>query len=278
MKKLVVICVVLFLNCLVIENVNAQKRSRQFDKGIESYNEGNYSEASKAFEVAFKKTQDIVALYNAGFTAYLCKDYERASGFFKRCITEQYYEKGEVYAKLADCYMDKNDISQARNTLESGFLSFPSNQSILIGLINLYISADNIADRLFELIHKAQNNEPTNASLYYVEGSCYFQIGDYDKAIVAYTKSNELDPTYEFGLIGIGVLYYNKALEIQDKISPDKEDPKYKILLSEFKDALKLAIEPFEKAFDISANEEVKINIAEYLKNIYNNLKEDDDK
>lgn len=276
MKNLVIICIVFVLNCLIIGNVNAQKRSKQFDKGIELYNDGDYSNASKAFEIAFKKTNDMAALYNAGFTALLSKDYDRSSEFLKRCIDAQYYENGEVYAKLADCYMNKNDILQARNILEEGFQKFPLNQSILVSLINLYINTDNSTDRLFTLIHTAQYNDPTNAALYYVEGNCYYQIGDYDKAIAAYEKSNDCDPTYEFGLIGMGVLYYNKALELQENVPQDKENPKYKIIKEEFNAALKLAIPPFEKAFSLSTDENIKISIAEYLKNIYNNLKEDD--
>lgn len=270
MKRIIIICIVFFL---IIGDVNAQKRSKHFEKGLELYDEGNYYKASKEFEAAYKKTHEITALYNAGIAAQLFKDYERASVFFRKCIDSQYYENGKVYSNLADCYVNTNDLSQARNILEEGLNIYPQSTDILIGLINLYIELDSYPDRLFSLIRQAQANDPTNASLYYVEGNAYCKIGDYDKAIATYEKSSEIDPTYEFGFIGIGVLYYNIALDLQKRAEREGEDSRYNIIKDEFTATIKLAIEPFEKAFNISANKNIKLNVAEYLVNIYNYLK-----
>ena len=44
---------------------------------------------------------------------------------------------------------------------------------------------------------------------------------------------------------------------------------KYEALVAEFNTALKNAIEPFEKAFELCRDNGIKVNIAEYLKNIY---------
>ena len=40
-------------------------------------------------------------------------------------------------------------------------------------------------------------------------------------------------------------------------------------LVEEFETALKNAIDPFEKAYEVSKNNDIRVNIAEYLKNIY---------
>ena len=40
-------------------------------------------------------------------------------------------------------------------------------------------------------------------------------------------------------------------------------------LVEEFEKTLMSACEPFEKAYEISKDEALKVNIAEYLKNIY---------
>ena len=40
-------------------------------------------------------------------------------------------------------------------------------------------------------------------------------------------------------------------------------------LIEEFEAALMNAIEPFEKAFNITKDNQIKVSIAEYLKNIY---------
>ena len=44
-------------------------------------------------------------------------------------------------------------------------------------------------------------------------------------------------------------------------------DAKYMALMGEFEKTLKACIEPFEKAFELTKDNEIKANIAEYLKN-----------
>ena len=121
---------------------------------------------------------------------------------------------------------------------------------------------------LFELIDHAKKNEPNNASLYYVEGNIYKQLGKTEEAIKAYYSCSGINPDYEFGFIGAGILYYELALEYQDKAQNEFDDKKYEALVAEFEKALESAFEPFEKAFEISKDDSIKVNIAEYLKNI----------
>jgi hypothetical protein len=45
------------------------------------------------------------------------------------------------------------------------------------------------------------------------------------------------------------------------------DDAKYMVLVGQFEEALKGCIEPFETAFNLSAEGDVKVSIAEYLKN-----------
>lgn len=250
---------------------------KYLDEGMNSYTFGNLEEATALFEKAAEASAtaplskvDTTALYNAGYTAWAVKNYERAKGFFEKCLDAgYYYEGGEVYAKLGDIYSNLGDAKKGADILEQGFVKFPQSQSILIGLINYYISSGENADRLFVLIDEAKKNEPNNASLYYVEGNIYKELKDYDKAVAAYMKCAEINPEYEFGFIGAGILYYEQAIELQEKASNELDDKKYNALVVEFEQALKNALEPFEKAYAVSKDNSLKVNIAEYLKNIY---------
>ena len=247
------------------------------DDGMSAYMLGNYKKASKLFgksaETAMTEPLsrlDTAALYNTGYTAWLAQDMERAKSYFEKCIENgYYYEGGEVFAKLADVLTQLGDKDGSRDVLEQGFTKFPQSQSILIGLINYYLENNQNPDRLFELISKAKENEPTNASLYYVEGNIHNQLGNKEKAIEAYMKCSEINPEYEFGFIGAGILYYNLAIDIQEKASNELDDRKYEALVVEFEEALMNAREPFEKAYGVSKDDSIKVNVAEYLKNIY---------
>ena len=241
----------------------------------EAYNKytlGDLASASKYFEKAAEVEAlaplskiDTTSIYNAGFTAWATKDMSKAKELFEKCYNlGYYYEGGEVFAKLADV-----DTLNTKKYLEEGFEKFPQSQSILIGLINYYLKSNESTDRLFELLDKAKANEPNNASLYYVEGNIRSQLGDTENAVKAYRKCAEINPEYEYGFIGEGTMYYNKAIEVQTKAQDELDDTKYMALVKEFEEDLKACIPAFEKAFEVTKSEQVKAGVAEYLKNAY---------
>lgn len=241
----------------------------------EAYNKytlGDLASASKYFEKAAEVEAlaplskiDTTSIYNAGFTAWATKDMSKAKELFKKCYDlGYYYEGGEVFAKLADV-----DTLNTKKYLEEGFEKFPQSQSILIGLINYYLKSNESTDRLFELLDKAKANEPNNASLFYVEGNIRSQLGDTENAVKAYRKCAEINPEYEYGFIGEGTMYYNKAIEVQTKAQDELDDTKYMALVKEFEEDLKACIPAFEKAFEVTKSEQVKAGVAEYLKNAY---------
>ena len=250
---------------------------KYLDEGMNSYTFGDLVKASLLFEKAVEASAtaplskvDTTALYNAGYTAWAVKDYERAKNFFEQCLAANYYyEGGEVYAKLGDVYTNLGDAKKGAELIEQGFVKFPQSQSILIGLINYYMTSGENADRLFVLIDEAKKNEPNNASLYYVEGNIYKELKNYEKAVESYMKCAEINPEYEFGFIGAGILYYERAVELSEQASNEFDDKKYNALVEQFEQALLDALEPFEKAYNVTKDNTLKVSIAEYLKNIY---------
>ncbi len=240
-----------------------------------SYSLGNMGQASVYFEKAAKVSAtaplsvvDTNAVYNAAYTAWSANDLARAEKLFLDGVKVGVYgTDGDSYAKLADI-ADKNGNQEAsKKYLEEGFSKFPQSQAILVGLINYYIKSGDDTNRLFELLDEAKKNEPTNASLYYVEGNIDEQLGRLDEAVVAYRKCAEVDPNYEWGYIGEGIHFYNLAVDLQEKASNEMDDAKYMAIMGEFETALKSCIGPFEKAFELSNDDVVKASVAEYLKN-----------
>jgi tetratricopeptide (TPR) repeat protein len=265
-----------------IENIN----KKYLDEGMNKYMLEDLAAASALFGKSAEPAAtaplskvDTTALYNAGFTAWMVKDYPTAKTYFDKCLAvNYYYEDGEVFAKLADIYTNLEQKTEARDILEKGFTMFPQSQSILIGLINYYLTNNEDPNRLFELIALAKKNEPNNASLYYVEGNIYNELRQADpekaeeyvaKAVAAYDACAGINAEYEFGYIGKGIMYYNIAIELQDKAANELDDAKWAALNDQFAAALKNAREPFENAYNVSKDDALRVNIAEYLKNIY---------
>ena len=238
-----------------------------------------FGKSAEAAATAPLSKVDTTALYNAGFTAWMIKDYPTAKTYFDKCLAvNYYYEDGEVFAKLADIYTNMDQKTDARDILEKGFTKFPQSQSILIGLINYYLTNNEDPNRLFELISLAKKNEPNNASLYYVEGNIYNELRQADpenaeeyiaKAVQAYDACAGINASYEYGFIGKGIMYYNIAIELQEKAANELDDAKWAVLNDKFTTALKSAREPFEQAYNVSKDDALRVNVAEYLKNIY---------
>ena len=55
-----------------------------------------------------------------------------------------------------------------------------------------------------------------------MEGNVLNQFGDTENAIAAYERAGIIDPSYEFGYIGLGLLFYNQALALQEECKKEK--------------------------------------------------------
>ena len=157
---------------------------------------------------------------------------------------------------------------------ENGFSKYPTNQSILVSLINAYLESNDDPNKILDLIKKAQENEPANASLYYAEGNVWKNLKEMEKALACYQKSIETDPNYYYGSFAIGAAYYDRAVDIQTKATEEMDDAKYEALVKQLEENLEAAIVPFESCFSICPDQEIKMVVAEYLKNIYFRFRE----
>ena len=255
------------------------------NEAYNAYRFGDLNAASKLFEKAYDMAAlaplskvDSAALYNSALAAWYAGSFERAAAQYEKSIAIDYAgDDGDAYVKLADIASKQGDNALSKSWLEKGFVKFPQSQGILVGLINYYINNDGDTAELFSLLDKAKANEPGNASLYYVEGNIHKNLGEVEAAVAAYDKCGEISPSYEYGYIGKGILYYEEALKFQDLASAEMDDAKWNEYNTQFKNSLKACIEPFEKAFEICPNEDVRKSICEYLKNAcYRFCTEDD--
>ena len=244
------------------------------DEAYGFYTIGNMAKAYDAFKKAAEasttaplSTPDGEMFYSAGFTALETGAYNDALSMFQKCVDFEYFRDGEVYAKMGDAYGKLGNKALMKSTLEDAFQKFPESEGILVSLINYYLEENSDPNKLFELIAAAKAKDPKNASLYYVEGNINKELGNIEEAAKCYTESSTVDPNYEFGYIGAGVLYYDYAVELQEKAQEELDDAKYAALVEQFESALKSCIDPFEKAFNVTKDDELKVSIAEYLKN-----------
>lgn len=256
-------------------------KTRYVTEGMNSYTLGDFKNASANFEQAvivsvdpIVASPDTTIIYYTGLTANMTPDPERAIKFFNMALDNKFDSKGDLYSNLAEAYKATKNVEKAKEVLGQGFTKYPTNQSILVSLINIYLETNDDPNKVLALIKKAQENEPTNASLHYAEGNVWKNLNNIDKAVECYQNSVKVDPNYVFGSFAVGTTYYDKAVEIQGKAADEMDDKKYEEMLKQLEQYLDMSIAPFEKCFELTQDKEIKAVCAEYLKNIYFRFRE----
>jgi tetratricopeptide (TPR) repeat protein len=181
---------------------------------------------------------------------------------------------GDVHSSLADNYKAMGDTVKCKEVLTEAFAKYPNSQSVLVALINVYMESNDDPEKILEILKVAQTNEPNNASLVYAEGSLYKKLNQFEKAIASFHKASEVDAKYVFAPFAEGCAYYDWAVDLQEKAQAELDDAKYNALLEQMEKALNDAIAPFEKAFEIAEDKDIKLACAEYLKSIYFRFRE----
>ena len=261
--------------------------NKYYEDAYNAYQLGNMAKASNLFKGAADASftapcsvPNYDAAYNAAFTASASKDYDVAEKYFNICLNNGYTSEGNIYANLSQCALAKADTTAAKNYLATGLTQFPDNESVLTSLINLYLQTNENPEKIVELLDDAKKVMPNNPSLYYVEGNIYVGVKNYEKAIAAYDKALEIEPKYDFAYYGKGNVALKQAEDlIAERDALDvREWKKYDELNEKVTQVYMGAVEPFEKCYEMSQNEAVKISAADFLKRLCFTLRNIDPK
>ncbi len=252
------------------------------NEGLSQYLAGDFTKAAGLFKKAadcasnpLLGQEDAQNAYYCALVSNMAGNKEQAIEYYKKCLAMGYFQDGNTYSNLAEVYHSMGDNENRKALLEEGFVKFPENNGILIGLINLYMETNEDPAKLFDLLHTAQSLDPKNASLYYAEAEVYNKLKDVENAEKCYRKSYEIDNNYLYGMYGLGALYYNNFVDLREKASNELDDAKYAALEKQMEESLQKAVEPFEIAFDNAKDPDLKTACAEPLKTICFIFRED---
>lgn len=253
-------------------------RDKFVNDAMSYYTLGDVEKAAFYFEESLPCSEnpvvnavDSMIVYYTGVAYNAIGNKEKAKKYFDECLSIGYDQKGDVASALADIAKSEGNTDLAKQYLNDAFAKYPASQSVLVSLINLYMETNDDPQKILDLIKAAQANEPGNASLIYAEGNVYKGLGDIDNAIKCYYRSTEVDPNYVYGIYSVGNTYFDEAIAIQDKMNAlDINDVEgYDALQKEFEKCLEMSIEPFEKAFNMTEDKDVKIAVASALKQVF---------
>lgn len=247
-----------------IKNTLKNDQSYFFYGGGYYYNEKNYQKAYDLFEAyveipklsfftpeefAVDTNMNMVQFYAAVAASLIpnpqlaIKNYEGLKG--------KGYNENEVYQYLALEYQNLGDTAKYEKTLEEGAKVFPSDPYYVQTLINLYIGRGEYPKAL-SYLDDAIAQEPNNAQFYDVKGRLLENEKKTDEALALYEKAVQINPQYAEAYANIGRVYYNRAIEENDKADTKNYKEIFKTIV---KPLFEKALPYYEKAHELKPEE-----------------------
>ena len=227
------------------------------NKGVEGFQTKDYASALKYFELSLEVGKfpgldeiiDTSLMFNAGIAAFNAEEYEKAIEHFGNSVKYGYGD-GNPYVLMKNSYMELGDTVGAIDALKKGMSEFPENNFIVIELVNYYLGA-NKAEEALQYIEIAKKKDPENPSLYFAEGNLLEKVNRKEDAFNAYTTATEKDPGYKDAYYNLGVMFFNNAVELNDKAQEITNADEYKKAKEEIDEEFKKAIPYLEKALEL---------------------------
>jgi tetratricopeptide (TPR) repeat protein len=175
------------------------------------------------------------------------------------------YNDPAIYVYMSNIFLEEKNEEKAIEYLALGREMFEDDQGLLNGEINLYIQlgrTSELIDKLTEAIALDEEND----LLYFNRGTIYDQKGDIVNAEKDYLKALELNPS-SFGTnYNLGALYFNTAIEENNKANNASANSVYKKLRAKAENLFSKALPYLETAHQLNSKDK---NTLLSLKQLY---------
>jgi tetratricopeptide (TPR) repeat protein len=218
-----------------------------------------------------KNQIDTVYMYYGGRAALEGGDYKEAIRLLDETAANNYNEP-YLYVFRKQAYFGAGDTAKGVEVIKEGFNKYPDNQSILIEMINYYLTS-NQGDEALKLLAMAKASDPQNVSYVFAESTLYDKMNRFEDAERSYKACLEMKPDYFDASYNLGVLYFNKAVKIYEEASKITDNAKYEVAKTDGDNMLMKAVPYMEKAHEIDPKDKSSLQT---LKTIFYRLKMDD--
>jgi len=101
------------------------------NKGVKSYNNGDYASAQSSFEEAYAKNSNYnLALYNAANSAYRSGDFEKALEYYNQYAGTLYEknDKAKAYHNVGNAYLKQNKLKESIEAYKNALRNNPNDE------------------------------------------------------------------------------------------------------------------------------------------------------
>ena len=248
-----------------------------FNRATEEYNSGNYKNSLKHYTTIFDimpfdeedqlKRGNITketTLYRSFLSTNKMKDNAKSKELLQQLIDVNFNEPA-IYIHMSNIFLEEKNTDKALEYLSLGREMFEDDQSLLKTEINLYIQLGRTSE-LIEKLGEAIALDEENDLLYFNRGTIYDQEGDMANAKKDYLTALELNPSAFGANYNLGALYFNTAIEENNKANATSNNSVYKKLKAKAGDLFAKALPYLEIAHELNAEDK---NTLLSLKQLY---------
>ncbi len=187
--------------------------------------------------------------FYAGLFATQAEMHPEAIAIFEE-MKDGSYEAISVNQFLYQEYLALQDTVNFVRVLQDATVKFPKEPWFLQNLINHYIFSGQETMAL-DYLTQAINREPNTAQYYHIRGNINENMKNYDAAIADFNAALAIDPTLADAEAGLGRVYYNQAVKINEDAAYITDNKEYKAKLDEMTAMFAKSLPFFEKAHEL---------------------------
>ena len=180
-------------------------------------------------------------------------DISKSKDYLEQLIALK-FNHSSVYVEMSNIYQEEGNTDKALSYLNLGRESLAGDQGIINAEINLYIKLGRTAE-LIDKLTEAITLDPQNEILFFNRGTIYDQEGEFENAEKDYKSALEINPESFGSNYNIGALYFNSAIEHNNKANSSSNNKVYKSSKDKANNMFALALPYLEKAHQIDSND-----------------------
>ncbi len=227
-------------------------------------------------EEKFQEKMPLDTIYDqykfyAGLFATQAELHPEAIAIFEE-MKDGNYETISVNQFLYQEYLALKDTANFVRVLQDATVKFPAEPWFLQNLINFYIFSGQEATAL-DYLSQAIEREPNTAQYHHIRGNINENMKNYDAAIADFNAALAIDPTLADAQAGLGRVYYNQAVKLNEDAAYITDNKEYKAKLEEMTAMFAKSLPFFEKAHELAPDNRDYMIV---LKQLYYRLKMDE--
>jgi Flp pilus assembly protein TadD len=173
---------------------------------------------------------------------------------------------------MANVYNAMDDSEGYLAVVKKGRMAYPEDADLIVYELNYYLRNGQFEEAENNL-KLAIEKEPMNKQLHFSLGVVYDNLGQTDKAAIAYEEAIEIDPDYFDAVYNLGALYFNQGVEMNNAANEIEDNKKYEAKKAEAKASFVEALPYLEKAHELDPKD---LGAMQSLKTLYASIGQTD--